>query len=87
MKYKSFRLILLVSFLFVFNNSAVANIFISVGFPNQYSLDSRVNNINNSKVDLNKKRLPNGQSFQLNYNFPFGFGYDKVVQIIHLQFT
>ena len=80
MKCKSFRLILFVSFLFVFNNSAIANIFISVGFPNQYILDSRVININNSNIDLNKARLPNGQSFHLNYNFLFGFGYDNVVQ-------
>ena len=80
MKCKSLRLILFVSFLFVFQNSAMANIFISVGFPNQYSLDSSVIKINNSNIDLNKTRLPNGQSFHLNYNFLFGCGFDNVVQ-------
>ena len=80
MNCKRFRLILFVSFLFVFQKSAMANFFISVGFPNQYSLDSSVIKINSSNVDLNKTRLPNGKSVHLNYNFLFGFGYDNVVQ-------
>ena len=80
MKCNSFRLILFFSFLFVFQKSALANIFISVGFPNQYSLDSSVIKINNSNIDLNKTRLPNGKSVHFNYNFLIGFGYDNVIQ-------
>ena len=80
MKSKSFRLFLFVSFLFVFENSAMAYFFISVGFPNQYSLNSSVIKTNNSNIELNKTRLPNGKSVHLNYNFLFGFGYDNVEQ-------
>ena len=80
MKIKSFRLLLFVSFLFVFENTAMAYFFISVGFPNQYSLNSSVIKTNNSNIELNKTRLPNGKSVHLNYNFLFGFGYDNVEQ-------